>query len=213
MNPAELHNLIHARKTEKILAPVDAPPILSPEVLAKNNPLVRTAVESAGMAPFHYPRTSEIAEPWRAHILWNEQTNTLASYLANDLKDTTKVPKLTSAASALILITWLPQFPDSTNEKQKCIDQEHLSAASAMTQNLLLLLTSHGFSNYWSSGGALGTPELFRKLEIPQEEALLGAIFIQYPEARRDAQECSLGAHRNKRSHKWIREVNYNTAP
>lgn len=207
MNPADLHKLIQKRKTEKILGDPDSPSVISASVREQNDTLVKESVVTAGFAPFHYPRTAEIAEPWRAHILWNDACNTLARYLAHEKKILSKEPMLCAAASALVLITWHPQFPQSENEKEKLVDVEHLAATGAMTQNLLLLLTAYEMKNYWSSGGVLGSSEIFQKLGIPTEGRLLGAIFIQYPEASDPSHEIKPGAHREKRSQGWIRDV------
>ena len=79
-----------------------------------------------------------------------------------------------------------------------------------MVQNLLLLLTAHGIGNYWSSGGMFRSPKVMNYLKVPTGEKLLAAVFVEYPEmqAMDDGQtERKPGAHRNKRSTEWIREV------
>jgi len=59
---------------------------------------------------------------------------------------------------------------------------EHIAAGSAAIQNVLLGATSRGKRNYWSTGGALlRSSGLRKKLNIPMDEILLGAIFI-YPQ-------------------------------
>jgi len=126
-----------------------------------------------------------------------------------------KEPRLAAACSALVLVTWLPEFYDIDSqqaskldrEAQIARDEEHLAAASAMVQNLLLMLTAHGMGNYWSSGGKLRGPEMFDYLGIPQQERLLAAVFIEYPEMMDDSKERKAGSQRNNRSDKWIREV------
>jgi len=208
MEPQELHDIIKARKTEKVLGDVLAPTIVSSAIRERNDPLVREAVITAGMAPFHYPRTKEIAEPWRAYHLWCDDTSSLATYLADNLGVKTKEPQLLAASSALVLITWLPQHPLPQTEKERVIEEEHIAATSAMTQNLLLLLTAHGIGNYWSSGGILRSAKLFQYLGISTEERLLGAIFIEYPEVVNSTHERKPGNLRNQRSLKWISELN-----
>jgi len=207
MDPDLLHKVVQSRRTEKVLAEVDEPTVISPELAKQNDPLVRKAVLSAGMAPFHYPRTKEIAEPWRTYHLWNADTNTLAKHLKYELGVETKEPKLLAASSAVVLITWLPEHPQHTTDKQRVIEEEHIAATSAMTQNLLLLLTAHGFGNYWSSGGILRTPELFTHLGISQNERLIGAIFIEYPEAANPSHERKAGALHKLRSDKWVTDL------
>ena len=207
MNPAHLHDIIKARKTIKVLGSPEDPTRVSDQVAEVNDAVVREAVQTAGMAPFHYARSKDLAEPWRAYHLWNEDTNSLALYLQNELGVQTKEPKLLAACGSVVLITLLPQHPFSQQEKQRKIEEEHIAATSAMTQNLLLLLTAHGLGNYWSSGGILRSPELFEKLGIPAEERLMGAIFVEYPEATNPNHECKPGALRNQRSLKWIKEL------
>ncbi|MCA9008058.1 MAG: nitroreductase, partial [Planctomycetaceae bacterium] len=59
----------------------------------------------------------------------------------------------------------------------------------------------------WSSGGKLKGPEMFQYLGIPEQEKLLAAVFIEYPEMRDDSRERKPGSLRNDRSDQWIREV------
>jgi len=81
-------------------------------------------------------------------------------------------------------------------------------------QNLLLLLTAHGMGTYWSSGAALRGPAMFGYLGIPERERLLGAIFIEYPDANDnddddddDTKQRVQGKLRDMRSGGWVREV------
>ena len=126
-----------------------------------------------------------------------------------ELQVVTKEPKLAAAASAIIIITWIPQFyeDDARDEGKIAVDEEHLAAASAMTQNLLLLLKEQNIGTYWGSGGILRKPIMFDYLGIPQNEKLLGAIHLQYPELINDKQACSEGKHRHSRSNQWINEI------
>ncbi len=207
MNIDDLYRVVRERRTVKVLGTVDEPTVVPTEVAMIRDAQVREAVLAAGMAPFHYPRSKEIAEPWRAYHLWNEQTNALATYLSEELGDKTKIPQLCAACSALVLITWLPEFPGAEEEKQRVIEEEHIAATSAMTQNLLLLLTGHGMGNYWSSGGVLRTPAFFDHLGISTGERLMGAIFIEYPEMSDDGHVRKAGALREKRSTEWVRDL------
>jgi nitroreductase len=93
-----------------------------------------------------------------------------------------------AAADTLIMATWLPnRGADATSlvsESQfapTLANMEHLAAAAAAVQNLLLAATAHGLANYWSSGGVLRTDEVFDLLQIDRREILLGAIFL-FPE-------------------------------
>ncbi|MEM9155980.1 MAG: nitroreductase family protein [Cyanobacteria bacterium P01_F01_bin.33] len=180
------------------------------DVAERNRAIVLQAIRTAGWAPFHYPRDVEgIAEPWRTHILWPDDVKKAAIYLRDELKVTTKEPKLTAACSVLILVTWLPQFYDleSKNESQISIDEEHLAASAAMVQNLLLILTERGMGTYWGSGGVFRKPKMFDYLGIPQEERLLAAIHVEYREMMDRSKERKPGKLRHNRCEDWIREV------
>lgn len=211
-----IENVIRSRKTEKVLCDVEEFKPVPVDIAERNREIVLQAIKTAGWAPFHYPRKVEgIAEPWRAHILWHDDVKKAATYLRDELNVTSKEPRLTAASSVLVLVTWLPEFYDleSQNtsklarEDQLARDEEHLAAASAMVQNLLLILTAHEMGTYWSSGGKYRKSEMFRYLGIPNEERLLAAIFVEYPEMRDDSQERKAGSQRNHRSEEWIREV------
>jgi hypothetical protein len=79
-----------------------------------------------------------------------------------------------------------------------------------MVQNLLLMLTAEEMGNYWSSGGKFGSAEMFDYLNISNEETLLAAVFIEYPQAQSADDENKLrkpGAHRDKRSLQWIKQA------
>ena len=206
-------DVIQRRKTLKVLAEVDQPVEIPPEVAAAHRPVVLDALRVAGWAPFHYVRgVDDLAEPWRAHVLWADRCRTLAPQLASwfpDMKPTNKLPKMLSACGALVLVTWLPQFYDLNERKpaQIATDEEHLAAASSMVQNLLLLLTARDMGTYWSSGGQLGSPAFFERVGIPASERLLAAVFVEYPETLGDERPRIPGKHRESRSDGWIREI------
>ena len=138
-----------------------------------------------------------------------------ARFLRDELQTTTKEPKLAAASSTLVLVTWLPEFynPEAqktsklSREEQITHDEEHLAAASAMVQNLLLMLTAHGMGTYWSSGGKFRGSQMFDYLGIDHNERLLAAIFIEYPEMMHNSKERKAGSQRNNRCEDWIREV------
>ncbi|MEM6554097.1 MAG: nitroreductase family protein [Planctomycetota bacterium] len=210
-------DVVHRRRTEKVLQTPGTRPPLPEEVAAQRNQQVRHAVADAGMAPFHYPRNVDgLAEPWRAHILWRDAADRLAAYLRDDLGVTSKEPLLAAGCDALVIVTWLPEFRDEAAQqasnlpphKQIGRDEEHLAAAAALTQNLLLLLTAHGLGTYWSSGGRLRNPEVFARLGIPAAERFVAGVFIEYPESADAPKDRRPGALRDQRSDAWFREVN-----
>jgi len=210
-----VEQVIRARRTEKVLSQLeDAKPIPA-DVEALRRPQVLGAIRAAGWAPFHFARTTEVAEPWRAHVLWQGRAIEAAHHLRDELGVTSKEPLLLAGCSAAVLVTWLPEFDGPSTksrsaavlEEQRTRDEEHLAAAAAMVQNLLLMLTAHGMGTYWSSGGRLRKPEMFDYLGIPPEERFLAGLFIEYPEMMAGPKERKPGSHRDKRSDAWLREV------
>jgi len=212
----ELARIIRTRKTEKVMCEVKSHQAIPADVAARNREIVLESIKTAGWAPFHYPRNvGGLAEPWRAHILWHAEARKAAEYLRDDLSVTSKEPRLAAGCHALIIVTWLPEFHDLesqtnsklTREEQIKRDEEHLAATSAMVQNLLLLLTAHEMGTYWSSGGKFRGEEMFKFLGIAQDERFLAGVFVEYPELLDQNKERKAGAHREKRSETWIREI------
>ncbi|MEM6455945.1 MAG: nitroreductase [Acidobacteriota bacterium] len=214
-------DVVRRRRTEKVIGDVDNPLPLPPEVAARNNARLMEALKASGWAPFHFQRgVDDLVEPWRAHVLWQESACKLARSLRDDHGIKSKLPKLAAGCSAMVLMTWLPEFYDEaareasnlSRDKQLMHDEEHLAAASAMVQTFLLLLTAHSMVNYWSSGGPLREPEMLDLLSVPRGERLLGVIFVEYPEMRKnfddDPRDRRVSARRDRRSEDgWIREV------
>ncbi|MEM8867637.1 MAG: nitroreductase family protein [Verrucomicrobiota bacterium] len=212
-NSKNVEEVIRARITEKVLSSLEERALVPVEIEARCRPLVESAIRTAGWAPFHYPRNIDgLAEPWRAHVLWNKSVRKLSQFLSDELKLTSKEPQLAAACSALVLVTWIPEeasaSPGQTEDTVVIRNEEHLAATSAMVQNLLLALTAKDIGNYWSSGGKLRDAEVFDYLGIPKSERLLAAVFIEYPEMREPAYGETTrkrGALRSKRSSEWVR--------
>ncbi|MGB0416413.1 MAG: nitroreductase [Coraliomargarita sp.] len=210
-----VEKIIRDRRTEKVLATLRERGPVPAEVEAKNKPLVRSAIETAGWAPFHYPLNVDgIAEPWRAHILWNAEARELSRFLSDELKLTSKEPMLAGACSALVLINWIPETAGQSlgqcEDRVVIRNEEHLAATAAMVQSFLIALTALGMGNYWSSGGKLRGMDAFDFLGIPTRERLLAAVFIEYPEMQSEGHgepTRKPGALREKRGDGWIREV------
>lgn len=210
---AKLSELIQNRQTTKILAR-PGQQILYPQAeLDRLNRVVLSAVADAGYAPFHYDRKANgLAEPWRFHLLWQRECRILSGRIAEwfpELNAGNKLPAMLSACGALVLINWLPQFEaDVVQEKQQQVNEEHLAAAAAAVQNLLLSLTANNLRTYWSSGGFFRSPVMFEKLNIPVDEKLLAAVFIDYGATEQQA-ETIPGTNRALRAdfRKWTREI------
>ena len=144
-------------------------------------------------------------EPWRFHILDSAESRRLRS-IAQSMEAAGKIPAMLASALATIIATWLPNSPQSsvtstavsanTNiwpadqviDSPLSIDSEsfeptvenveHIAAASAAVQSLLLAATAAGLRNYWSSGGVLRSPTILRLLGIPATQRVLGIIFL-----------------------------------
>lgn len=212
-----VERVVRARRTEKVLSTLADHRPVPDAVDALRRPQVLAAIKTAGMAPFHFARTKEVAEPWRAHVLWHDRAIKTARHLHDEHGDTGKLPLLLAGCSAAALVTWLPEFDadpgkpisEAVREERRTRDEEHLAASAAMVQNLLLLLTAHGMGTYWSSGGALRKPDMFEYLGIPAEERFLAGVFIEYPEMMDASKERKPGSHRDKRGAAWVREVGH----
>ncbi len=182
-----------SRKTVKVLAKDDFP-------VAETESIVDRLLACAGTAPFHkvcspVHRDSGLQgiEPWRFYVLGSSQCRTLKGEVQS-MEAAGKIPAMLAAADAVILATWLPNPANSAMEAtdstvvsglaahevfEPTLDNiEHIAAASAAVQTLLLAATAAGIENYWSSGGVLRLPVLFQRLGIPAAERLVGAIFL-----------------------------------
>lgn len=187
--------VIQRRRTFKVMGNVDAPVQIEPQRAEKNRAIVLEAVKSADSAPFHYDRQCDnVPQPWRVNILWHESCQKVAANFYDwfdDVKPGNKLPSMLSACGACVLVSWLPQFSSSVPDdadastiaraKQIQIDQEHLAAASAYVQNLMLLLTAANMGTYWSSGGQFRTAAMMQRLSMAAPRQLLAAVFVEFP--------------------------------
>lgn len=182
---SELQQIIASRQTSKVLGDIDHP--LKPSGLKRDK--IDAWIEAAGNAPFHYQAerlhreklTSQV--PWRMYKLDADDCRELLSELKLSAPEAGKILNMLAACDALVLATWTP---DQCSDDQLMFEgternMEHIAAASAAVQNLILLATESGYRTYWSSGGIFRTPVIFNRFDIPLCEILLGAIFI-YPD-------------------------------
>lgn len=191
--------VIRERRTIKVLAD-EAFPVVG------IRPAVEELVAAAGWAPFHRVAARGHLEgaltsivPWRFYLVDADGCRALREALLAR-GDKSKIPRMLAAATALIQATWLPNpakgehtgLFEATEE-----NMEHVAAAGAAVQNLLLAAQARGIPNYWASGGALRGPEAFGWMGIPAREILLGSIFLFPPET--DGAEINPGSHRNNR--------------
>lgn len=210
-----VEGVIRARRTVKVLAD-DAFPA------GDARAVVEELVATAGWAPFHRVAAREHLAgaltsivPWRFYLVDADGCRALRQALLAR-GDKSKIPRMLAAATALVQATWLPNpargghtgLFEATEE-----NMEHVAAAGAAVQNLLLAAQARGIPNYWASGGALRGAEAFGWMGMPGGEILLGSIFL-FPAETGDA-EVSPGSHRDRRGapSDWARWVDVQAPP
>jgi len=125
-----------------------------------------------------------------------------------------KIPAMLASALTTIIATWLPNPPlerkmnELENSDENLMDSknspfvteyfeptvenvEHIAAASAAVQSLLLAATAAGLLNYWSSGGVLRSLRILDLLGIPRNQRVLGAIFL-FPMVQPESQSAQV---------------------
>jgi len=181
-----VQNIIQNRRTKKILAQ-SGPVEFDATLLKEGERTLWECIASAGMAPFHYDRGRDcLAEPWRIHVLSNSACRQLAKKLPEliSLKPSSKLPCLLDGCCQLVLVNWIPVDPKNpgslSESKIRQVNLEHLSAASAFTQNLLLLTEALGWDGYWGSGGMLGSHSVLDFLGIGSDQEIAAAVYITF---------------------------------
>ena len=211
----QLAEIIRRRQTMKVIGNPFKPLELTEAELSVGDALVEQAIGNAGWAPFHYDRQVDgIAEPWRATILPQAMCREIGSRLAEwcpDLKPGNKMPAMLSVCGCVVLVTWLPQTSADISDSAKLSDVnfEHVAAAAAFVQNLLLLLEAKGLGTYWGSGGMFGDRSIMSRLGLSDIEKLLAAVYIEYPASKGMPLERIPGGNRARRqpSSHWTRIV------
>lgn len=176
---AAVDQTIRTRATAKLSAAEPAPAHDRRDALG-------ALLEAAHWAPFHRPASAGHREtltspvPWRVHALDAAGCRTLREALG---EAGAKIAGLLAAADALLQVTWLPDPPSENAApglfEPTLANMEHVAAAGAAVQNVLLAATARGLPTFWSSGGGvLRTPETFARLGIPAGEILLASVFV-----------------------------------
>lgn len=177
---------ILSRRTSKVLVDPDKPW----EVTGSLKEFLPEILLAAESAPFHYPAhrshkhpDHDSPVPWRIHCLDGEGCRQLLKIIRTRDVAAGKIPAMLAAAEYLALTTWLPTPGDPSDNPGQYFDptlenMEHIAAASAAIQNMLIAATARGVPNYWSSGGLLREEEWMKRLDIPASQILLGAIFF-----------------------------------
>ena len=178
---------IQKRQTTKVFAdePLD---------LTTDRETIHQLVAAAAWAPFHRPANKTHVRdtdgqsslvPWRFYLLDTEACRAMRGKLL-EAGDVGKLPNMLAAAECVIQATWLPDpaKPDFASANPDALfepsiaNMEHIAAAASAIQNVLIAATDRGLVSYWSSGGALRQEMAFESLSIPDEQILLGAIFL-----------------------------------
>lgn len=198
--------LVRSRKTTKVLAEHDWPTTNGKELIERIVACAGWAPFHRACENIH--RSSEWntdtqlsgIEPWRFHLVNSENCRRLRT-ITNTMEAAGKIPAMLASAEALAIATWLPNAPqqskseeygslESTHSRTGVADAdseyfeatlenvEHIAAAAAAVQSLLLAATAAGLQNYWSSGGVLRSPEVLTRLGIPLNQRVLGAVFL-----------------------------------
>lgn len=204
--------VIRRRQTTKVIGPVADLWSFDPAVIARHDQLVRDAVAHAGWAPFHFDRgVDSVPEPWRIHLLWHSACRQLADELPRlvEVPPQNRQRGLLSGCGATILVNWLPVSGLADAAKQKTVNEEHLAAAAAFAQNLLLLLEAAGMENYWASPGLLGHPAVRQRIGITAAEEIAAVVFAGYPRPKDAAAELLGGKNRSVRTpmQNWTAEL------
>lgn len=173
---------IEKRRSLKLLSEQPLPAV------AVDEQLVKTLMQAAYWAPFHYPVANKYREnssqtapmPWRFYVLSASTCRTLASRLCLDEKSK-KIIQTLNACDYLFIQTWCPTGEVSQAPlafSGDLINMEHLAGAGASAQNLLLAATEQGFETFWSSGGVLRQEEWLKAFGAHEDEILLSALFL-----------------------------------
>lgn len=195
--------VICRRRTRKVLGSLQTPAPI-PHGFREQ---VEEAVRVAGWAPFHYPANRihhqqgmDSCVPWRFYALDQNACLALAHCLleknTSNISEDATIIRMLAAAGSVVLATWLPE--PKTTELALHMNEEHLAAAAAAVQNLLLASEARDIQSYWSSGGVLASSECFKLCGIPATQKLLGAVFM-FPAPEDSGMEVVDGKLRNRR--------------
>jgi nitroreductase len=165
---ASVDHAITHRRTRKILDGTGPDP-------AAFEVAVRESIRVAGHAPFHYMRTPEVPEPWRFTVLFRQALLAFRARMGDALAG--KLPAILEGAGAMVTLSYLPE----TDETRIPLDWEHMMAAGAAAQNLLVATEARGIGSYWCSAKFMATDEALRAAGIPGDERYLGTLFLGVP--------------------------------
>ncbi|MAW59571.1 MAG: hypothetical protein CMJ94_01905 [Planctomycetes bacterium] len=166
---------IRERRTRKVLAGAGEDPQAFEAAL-------RSALEQAGMAPFHFAREEQVPEPWRFRVFVGEGLKQVHRALDEAEILYGKLPAIFDGAGAVVQASWLPEGRPER-------DWEHLAAAAAAAQNFLLAMHARGYGSYWCSAPILGQAAAARIFGQAEGESYLGTLFFGAPLSPEDEAE------------------------
>lgn len=155
-------------------------------------------MDAAHTAPHHFPchqshrvTDAESVVPWRFYALDGAACREIRVRVTGLEGPIDTTLGLLGAADGLIVVTWLPD-PADAPAMDALFDptrrnMEHIAAAAAAVQNMLLVATEAGTRTFWSSGGPILQSDVVRTwLGIPSEQVMLAAVYL-YPPVVGDA--------------------------
>ncbi len=170
-----ISNVIKSRRTIK-------PPMMNGNKIPNGH--IAALLELADWAPTH-----AFTEPWR-FVIYEEPTVFCQQHAelykqhtpAENYKEATYNNLLNIGANASHVIIAI--MKRGSNPNIPAI--EEVAAASAAVQNLLLAATSLNIASFWSTGGMTLKPAMKTFLELNEEDAVLGLLYLGYSENQPD---------------------------
>ena len=219
-----IDQIIKNRKTQKVLADTPWNTKTSETELHQT---INELLDLAAHAPYHkkcddHHIAGDLKSclPWRFYVLDTQNCRLLLQYIEDNNIKSGNIANMLASAEAMLLVTWLPDTSENFEKSNQSEavpfegniqNMEHIAAASAAIQNVLLGATDREIPNYWSSGGVLRLQTLRDYLQISLSEVLLGALFL-FPKdsEQRDDVTIKLGQMRDQGKEKedwskWIK--------
>lgn len=156
----ELEEAVRGRRTHKAYGP---------------EPVERTTLsellELARWAPNH-----DLTNPWRFRVVGRAALAAL-----KDAAGEEAAPKLDRAPT--LVVASVVEAGDAVQR------EEDLCAAACATYNVLLGAHARGLAGYWRTPGVLRTPAGRAAVEVPDEERILGLLYLGRPRQKRPVPE------------------------
>lgn len=130
--------------------------------------IIEELLEAAVWAPNHH-RT----EPWRFFVFAGAGRDRLAMAFAE--AEGEKGRDRPYRAPVVIAVAAVPQAAADNAQEEIC-------ATAAAIQNLLLAAEGRGIAAIWRTGSLASAPEVRRLLGLGERDALLGFIYLGYPD-------------------------------